>query len=114
MQALKTLVIVMGVLIVAGMALVGYTLVKRATAPEASRHATAAVSAPAAPGAEAAETPYGPVEIALPAGARILRTRAVGRRLIVELELAGGGERVLVVELSTGALLGTIDLKAQP
>ena len=112
MQALKALVIVMGVLILAGMALVGYTIVKRATAPEASRRTVAAGSSASPAAGEAA--PYGPVEIALPAGARILRTETAGRRLIVELELAGGGERILAIELETGKLLGTIDLKARP
>ena len=49
----------------------------------------------------------------LPARASCAQSPA-GRRLIVELELAGGGERLLVVELESGALLGTIDLKPQP
>ncbi|MFI4987092.1 MAG: hypothetical protein ACHQF3_06610 [Alphaproteobacteria bacterium] len=114
MHPLKTLVIGMGVVIVAGMAFVGYTIVKRANAPETPKHAVAGTAVPGAAGEAAAERPYGPVGIALPAGARILRTSAVGRRLIVELELAGGGERVLVIELATGALTGTIDLKAPP
>jgi len=114
MRALKALVIVMGVLILAGMALVGTTLVKRALNPETPRRMSAAAERGAPSSGSAAERPYGPVEIALPPGARILRTSAVGRRLIVELELAGGGERLLVVELESGALLGTIDLKPQP
>jgi len=114
MRALKALVIVMGVLILAGMAVVGTTLVKRALNPQTTRRMSAAAERGAPSSGSAAERPYGPVEIALPPGARILRTSPAGRRLIVELELAGGGERLLVVELESGALLGTIDLKAQP
>lgn len=105
MRALKALVIVMGVLIVAGTAVVGYTIVKRSTVP--------ATPMPAA-GSAVAKTPFGPVELALPPGARILRTDAEGGRLLVELELPGGGRRVLVVDLASGALVGTIDLKPQP
>ncbi len=102
MRALKALVIVMGVLILAGMGLVGYGIVKRTAIPER----------PAQPAAAA--RPYGPVELALPSGARIARTRTSGERLIVELELASGGERLLVLDLATGELVGTIDLKPQP
>jgi len=101
MRALKALVIFMGVLILAGMGLVGYGIVKRTATPERPAPATAA-------------RPYGPVEISLPSGARIARTRTSGERLIVELELAGGGERLLVLDLATGGLVGTIDLKPQP
>jgi hypothetical protein len=102
MRALKALVIVMGVLILAGMGLVSYGIVKRTAMPER----------PAQPAAAA--RPYGPVELALPSGARIARTRTSGERLIVELELASGGERLLVLDLATGGLVGTIDLKPQP
>lgn len=101
MRALKALVIVMGVLILAGMGLVAYGIVKRAAIPER-------------PAQQAAARPYGPVEISLPSGARIARTRTSGERLIVELELASGGERLLVIDLATGGLVGTIDLKPQP
>jgi hypothetical protein len=116
MQPLKALVIVMGILIAAGMTVVGYTIVKRASNPEALRHLRAAAERgpPSAAQGTAAEPPYGPVTLALPQGARVLRTSPAGRRLIVELELAGGGERILVLELESGALLGTIDLKPQP
>lgn len=106
MRALKALVIVMGVLILAGMGLVGYGIVKRTAIPERPLQSAA--------GPAAAARPYGPVELALPSGARIARTRTSGERLIVELELASGGERLLVVDLATGGLVGTIDLKPQP
>lgn|ERR1700688_146573 len=116
MQPLKALVIVMGILIAAGMTVVGYTIVKRASNPEALRHTRAAAERGLQSPAQgmAAAQPYGPVALTLPQGARILRTSPAGRRLIVELELAGGGERILVLELESGALLGTIDLKPQP
>jgi hypothetical protein len=107
MRALKTLVIVMGVLILAGMGLVGYTLIKRGMNTPASPSLGA--QAPSA-----AEHPYGPVEIELPQGAHVASTHTAGGRLVIELALAGGAERVLVVDLSSGAILGTIDLKPTP
>jgi hypothetical protein len=110
MRALKTLVIVMGILILAGLALVGYVLVKRGlnTAP-------AMPTAPSAPQAPiAGEGPYGPVELALPSGAKIVSTRTAGGRLVVELALPNGVTRELVVGLTDGKLIGTIDLKPQP
>lgn len=113
MRALKAVVIVMGVLILAGMGLVGYGIVKRATTPQAPAKVGVMALAPPIAGS-AAKGPYGPVEIPLPPGARLLGTRAEGDRLLVELALANGGERVLVIELASGALLGTIDLKPQP
>lgn len=114
MRALKALLIVMGVLIVAGMGLVGYGIVRRVSTPPAPSK-TAGVVAPAPPIAgSATKGPYGPIEILLPPGARVLRTRVEGDRLLVELALANGGERVLVIELASGALIGTIDLKPQP
>lgn len=93
------------------MGLVGYAIVKRAAMPE---RRPSADRAPAASLPPIAGKAYGPAEIPLPSGARILRSEASGGRLVVTLELAGGGERVLVVDLATGAVTGTIDLKPQP
>ena len=110
MRALKALVIVMGVLIILGMALVGYTIVKRTTEPvTVSRAGTEASSQQTA--GVLGKTPYGPIGIELPPGSRVLRTTATDRRLVVEVELSSGGERVLIVDPANGALLGTIELQ---
>ncbi|HYB10617.1 MAG TPA: hypothetical protein VEJ16_13190 [Alphaproteobacteria bacterium] len=113
MRALKALVIVMGVLIIAGIALVGYTIVKRATSPETAARPEASVSAQSG-AVSPIKGPYGPISIELPPGARIVRTMTADRRLVVEVELVSGGERVLVVDLTNGALVGTIELKPRP
>jgi hypothetical protein len=110
MRALKTLVIVMGILILAGMGLVGYVLVKRGLNGP-TQHATT-LQVPQAP--IAGDGPYGPVELALPSGAKIVSTRTAGGRLVVELALPNGVTRELVVGLTDGKLVGTIDLKPQP
>ena len=52
--------------------------------------------------------------IQLPKGARIEETKAEGDRLILRLRLEGGGERILILNLEDGALLGTIELTRQP
>jgi hypothetical protein len=110
MRALKALVVFMGILILGGMGLVAYAIVKRVGQPAPPPRATDQASATA----PVAGKPFGPVEIALPPGARIARTSTSEGRLIVELELAGGGERLLLVDLASGALLGSIDLKLSP
>jgi len=114
MQPLKGLVIVMGILIALGLTVVGYTIVKRSSEGEAPRRGHIAAERAPSVAAASVPSPYGPLTLALPAGARILHVTPAGRRLVVELELAGGGERILVIELETGALLGSIDLKPQP
>lgn len=92
MQALKVLVIVMGVLIVAGLILVAYGLVGRE-----SRDDTRAGA-------------FGEVALDLPAGCEIAAARADGTRLIVRL--AGPRERgcqqVIVVDLGDGRVLGRV------
>jgi hypothetical protein len=103
MRALKALVIGMGILIVLAFGLLVYGLVKRSAEPVASSAATGAVV-----------HPYGPVAIALPPGARLVDTQASEGRLLVQLELAGGVRRVLVLDLASGALVGSIELKPQP
>lgn len=101
----------MGVLLLAGIALIAYTIVKRAANPEGAGRPTAPATSPAStPAAKAPRPPYG-LELPLPAGARLLRATPSGERLIVELELAAGGERLLVVDLASGVLVGMIDLK---
>lgn len=111
MRALKALVIFMGILILLGMGLVGYAIVNRVAAPEGGKPGTATVAS--GTGAAAPAKPFGPVEIGLPAGAKLARTSVSGDRLIVELALAAGGERLLVVDLASGAVIGTVDLKPQ-
>jgi hypothetical protein len=91
MAWLKTLVIGMGVLIVAGIAVVAVTMVNRmgggaapsATAPVAGR-------------------------VALPGGARILDAHADGKLIVVRIALADGGTRVAVYDLD-GKPVSTLD-----
>ena len=111
MKTLKALVITMAVLIIAGLAVIAVTVFKRATT---SDRAPSQVS----PNAGRAARPEGPprsfqaMRVALPKGSRVVTTEAEDGRLILTLELATGETRIIVIDLSTGRRLGTIDLDA--
>ena len=124
MRALKALVIGMGILIIIGIALVGYGVYRRGKAPEPPKPAAAQPPSPQPPAPQppvpqpaATPTPpkpYGPIQIVLPPGSRVIDSQASNGRLVVELELLDGARRNIVFDLATGAVLGTIDLKPQP
>jgi hypothetical protein len=102
MRGLKALVISLGILIVAGMAVVAVTVANRiGDRAEPAR--------PAAPAATAG-TPFGRAEVAIPKGARVVETAVSGGRLVVRLELAGGATRLLVLDPDTGRAAGAVDL----
>jgi hypothetical protein len=96
MRALKVLVVVMGVLIV-----IGFTALIAGIAGKLSRDR---------PGASV-ERPFGATAIDIPSGARIEAMTASPNRLILELALPGGERQLVVVDLATGARLGTIELR---
>ena len=96
---LKVLVIVMGLLIVAGFIVVAAEIARRMSSPNATR-------SPAAP----AGTASGFSErIALPTGARVVSMTAAGDRLVVHVETQGGPAFAYVVDPRNGALLGTVE-----
>jgi hypothetical protein len=96
MRALNILVVVMGVLIV-----IGFAALIAGIAGKLSRDR---------PGASV-ERPFGATAIDIPPGARIEAMTASQNRLILELALPNGGRQLLVVDLATGARLGTITLR---
>lgn len=93
MRGLKVLVIVMGVLIIAGMTTVMAVLIQRIFAPAAT---TAPVAA-------------GPVTLDEPAGTRIAAASADGDRLVIQLQ-GGGPDRVVVLDLRTRAVTARVRL----
>jgi hypothetical protein len=92
MRALKALVIIMGVLIVAGTGVVIYTVAKRVS--QSGHNAAGPVAA----------------SLTLPAGCGVAEMTAVGDRLA--LRLAGDGEcrQIMLVDPATGAITGHIGL----
>jgi len=95
MRPLVALVIIMGVLIVVGLVVVVVTIVNRMSgAPSA-----AATSAPPS---------FGTVDLLVPAGCQVMETATADDRLILRL---GSGDRcnqLLVVDMASGKLLGTL------
>ena len=99
MRALKILVVVMGVMIV-----VGFAVLVAGIASKMSRDR---------PGASN-ERPFAPTAIDIPRGARIEAMTTAPNRLILDLVLPGGERQLLVLDLATGARLGTIELRTAP
>ncbi|MEQ9487531.1 MAG: hypothetical protein RIM72_00910 [Alphaproteobacteria bacterium] len=106
---LKAAVIVMGILIVAGMAFLVYGLsvgLHKDTSVE-TQTGQDAPTAPAAPATAA----FGDIDIDLPAGSQITDYKIQGDRLVISVSVLGGGASLIVVDLSSGTRLGTITLK---
>ena len=90
---LKVLVIVMGLLIVAGFVVI---------AAEIARRMSSASPARPPAGATFAE------RIALPPGAQVISMMSAGERLVVHVETPDGLVTAYVVDPRSGALLGTV------
>lgn len=93
MRALKALVIVMGVLIVAGTAVVIVTVAKRVSQGGGR----------AAPGSVAAS-------LTLPAGCKVAEMTTIGDRLALRLEGEGDCGQILLVDPATASITGHIGL----
>jgi len=104
MQALKALVIVMGVLIIAGVTVVVVTIYNRMRA-----------SAPGSGAAAGNELPsFDRATVPVPAGCRVAGLEPAGDRLLLQLAGVAGCEQILVIDLRSGRLLGRLDLVATP
>lgn len=99
MNALKALVIIMGILIVLGMGLFAWGISTKLGEMAEQEDATAPVTTWAAP-----------VDVAIPPGARVSETRSEDGRLIVTVRLENGDSRILVFDLETGQRIGAIRL----
>ena len=91
---LKVLVIVMGLLIVAGFIVIAAEIARRMSTPNAAR-------SPAATGFSE--------RIALPAGARVVSMTAAGDRVVVHVETQGGPTQAYILDPRNGTLLGTVE-----
>ena len=97
---LKVLVIVMGLLIVAGFVVIAAEIARRMSTPNAGRAASRRQ-----PSAE---------RIALPSGARVVSVTSAGDRLVVHVETPGGPAAAYIVDPRNGALLGTVEFPPGP
>ena len=97
MNALKALVAAMGVLIVIGIGLVGYGLMRGKAKPDPRPAGIAATGAPVEAG------------LPLPHGAKLDQVAATSDRIILRLS-GPEGDKLLVVDPNSGALVTTISL----
>jgi len=96
MRGLKILVVAMGVLLVVGFAALVATVAVRLS----HRPPPPAVAFTAPP-------------VTLPAGAKIERLSTGPDRIVIAVALPDGTQQLLVIDLQTGRLLGTIPLRQQ-
>jgi uncharacterized protein DUF6476 len=99
MAALKTLVVVMGIMLVVGFVALIIVVAGRVS------YKTAGV---------AAAQPYTAAPIEIPAGAKVEAMSAGPDRLVLDLLLPDGTRELAVIDLVTGRRLGTIPLRAAP
>ena len=92
---LKVLVIVMGLLIVAGFVVIAAEIARRMSNPNGFR----------SPAANTAFTQ----RIALPSGAQVISMESVADRLVVHVKTADGQSSAYIVDPRSGALLGTVE-----
>jgi hypothetical protein len=104
MKSLKALVIGMGVLIVVGLALLGYGLYRNMGHQASAK----AVAAEVGDGGH----PYFFVELPVTAGNRLEQMAVAGEKVILRFS-GTDGERILVLDPLTGRLTGTISLVQQ-
>ncbi|KAA0688652.1 hypothetical protein [Azospirillum brasilense] len=101
MQFLKALIVIMGVMIIAGFTFLGVELYRRISDPE--RRAGADTERATAPAGRAEE-----VTLGLPAGARLGDPVAVGNRVVFRATIPDAADRLYVMDPRTGAIAVTV------
>ncbi|MEE8394350.1 MAG: hypothetical protein V3R66_08395 [Rhodospirillales bacterium] len=116
---LKSIVIGLGVLIVVAMAGMAYAIYYKATNPDFTLFKSDSGAAPAREGFQAGNQkplqPFADFAIELPEGCRIAEMiPARGRRLLLKVGPPGSCERIIVLDVHKGLVLGTITVKSGP
>lgn len=145
MKAIKLVVLAMGILIVVGIGLVVYGVIRNSNKTEAVAPPNVSVPGPgqvmsapssvvpsAAPSAETSAAPgqipmshkqfaHAPIPLDLPdlnlkqpAGSRIIATSSGRGRLFITIEGGGIDSRVVIIDLSTNQVSGTVRLGGAP
>ncbi|MCW9035172.1 MAG: hypothetical protein OQK35_07395 [Alphaproteobacteria bacterium] len=125
MNALKGLVIGMGLLIVAGMALLVWGLYQKAQNPDFKffdltgdgktkiEFATTAPTPPIAQNNESLQD-FGRKTIPLEAGDKLISVTPASQRLVLHIKKTSGQHELVIVNMFTGDILGTLNLKTAP
>ncbi len=108
---LKVAVIVMGVLIFVGLIGLGYMLYDKS----AKRAAEEAGVVPAASEAEGvapqAVRALREISLGLPPGSRVSEMTATEDRLVLNVRVPGQGERIVILDLRKGGVIGNVSLE---
>ena len=94
MRALKTLVVVMGIMLIGGFAALVAVIAGRLSHSSAPRSFATAID--------------------IPRGARIEGMATGADRLVLDVGLPEGSRQLLVIDLTTGARLGIVELRTTP
>lgn len=105
----KIAVVVMGIMIFVGLGIIAYTIATRLTGSGEE----APVESVRAPETQRVSTGFGGIEVTIPKGARLGVAQFDDGRMILQMTLADGRIRLLVLDLATGRELGTIDLSPE-
>jgi hypothetical protein len=113
-RALKIAVVVMGVLIVLGLAVIVVTIAKRAAPGKVSEQALSEASPAGARPPGAPMSGFGDVLVSIPRGGRMVDFRVEGDRLIIHARPPGLDDVIHVIDLGTGKTLGTVTVAPRP
>ncbi|MBC7905667.1 MAG: hypothetical protein H7Y60_02840 [Rhodospirillaceae bacterium] len=104
MKAIKALVVFMGILLVAGLGMIGYGVATKTGKPDM---VAKPVSAAPVAGAQ-----FGEITIPVPAGARLDQTLVVGQMVVLRVTGAGT-ERLIVLDPADGRITGSFVLSPE-
>lgn len=112
MQALKALVIGMGILIIAGMAILVYGLSSKFGSNMAAKDTRQVGGQDGRQDmGQNAAAAFGTIRAALPAGASVESAQMQDGKVMVFLAMPDGGVQLMVFRLSDGRQTGTIELQ---
>ena len=112
---LKIIVIVLGVMIAAGVVVIGLKLAEGTKelgeisqkANDEAAPETAQASAPPAAGVPLRD-------LGLPSGSQVRRMMTADRHLVLTISVPNAGERIVIIDLPTGALISNVSLEGTP
>ncbi len=104
MRALKVAVVVMGILIVVGLAVIAATIIKRTSSGDAAPASSGVLAASSAAG-------FAPLTVSLPSDSMMIGAAVGDGKLVIQAELGDGTRRLVVVDLASGRELGRIDVR---
>lgn len=106
MRAIKGLVLFLGVLLLAGLGVLGYGLYSKAPGKGTPSAGAGRAAAPSV-------AEFGQLAVPVPAGARIEQMVVAGDRVVLRLS-GGGPERIVVLDPGLGKVAGGFVLTPEP